>query len=56
MPNSDDQKKLLDSLMSQLSAEDRKKLESVLADKSATEKILSTPQAQQLLQKLTGGK
>lgn len=56
MPNNEEQKKLLDSLMNQLSEEDRKKLGSVLADKSATEKILSTPQAQQLLQKLMGGK
>jgi len=56
MPTNDDQKKLLDSLLSQLSAEDRKKLDSVLADKSATEKILSTPEAKQILQKLTGGK
>ena len=57
MPNSnEEQKKLLDSLMNQLSAQDRQKLESVLADKSATEKILSTPQAKQLLQKLMGGK
>jgi F0F1-type ATP synthase assembly protein I len=56
MPNNEDQKKMLESLMGQLNAEDRRKLESVLADKSATEKILSTPQAQQLLQKLKGGK
>lgn len=56
MPNNDDQKALLDSLLKQLSSEDRKKLDSVLADKSAAERILSTPEAQQLLQKLTGGK
>ena len=56
MLNDDEQKKLLDSLMGQLSADDRKKLENVLADKTATEKILSTPQAQELMHKLTGGK
>lgn len=56
MPNNEDQKQLLNSLLSQLSAEDRKKLEGILADKTATEKILSTPQAQQLLEKFRGGK
>jgi len=57
MPNSnEDQKKLLDSLLGQLSAQDRQKLENVLADKTATDKILSTPEAKKLLQQLMGGK
>lgn len=56
MPNNDEQKQLLNNLLGQLSADDRQKLESILADKTATQKILSTPQAQQLLQKFTGGK
>lgn len=57
MPNNnEEQKKFLDGLMGQLSAQDRQKLESVLADKSATDKILSTPEAQKLLQQLMGGK
>nr|WP_319489520.1 hypothetical protein [uncultured Caproiciproducens sp.] len=56
MPNNDAQKQLLESLLGQLSADDRKKLESVLADKTATEKILSTPQAKELLKQFTGGK
>lgn len=56
MPNNDDQKQLLNYLMGQLSAEDRQKLDGLLADKSATERILSTPEAQQLLRKFQGGK
>ncbi|WP_312695351.1 hypothetical protein [Caproiciproducens sp.] len=56
MPNNDGQKQLLESLLGQLSADDRKKLQDVLADKTATEKILNTPQAQELLKKFTGGK
>jgi hypothetical protein len=56
MPNNEEQKQLLNKLMNQLSEDDRKKLEGILADKSATQKILSTPQAQELLQKIMGGK
>ena len=56
MPNNEEQKQLLNILLGQLSEEDRKKLEGILSDKSATEKILSTPQAQQLLQKFKGEK
>jgi hypothetical protein len=56
MVNNEERKQLLNSLMSQLSAEDRAKVEGILADKAATQKILSTPQAQELLQKLMGGK
>ncbi|MBW7572855.1 hypothetical protein [Caproiciproducens faecalis] len=56
MPNNDAQKQLLESLLGQLNTEDRKKLQDILADKTATEKILSTPQAQELLKKFTGGK
>ena len=56
MANNEEQKQLLNSLLGQLSADDRQKLEGILADKSATQKILSTPQAQELLQKFMGGK
>jgi hypothetical protein len=56
MANNEERKQLLDSLMGQLSAEDRAKLENILADKAATQKILSTPQAQELLLKILGGK
>lgn len=56
MPNNDEQKQLLNYLMGQLSDADRKKLDDILSDKSQTEKILSTPEAQQLLRKFQGGK
>lgn len=56
MPNNEDQKQMINSLLSMLSEQDKKTLEGILADKSATEKILSTPEAQQLMQKIKGGK
>ncbi|NLJ32139.1 MAG: hypothetical protein GX424_11150 [Clostridiales bacterium] len=56
MPNNEDQKQLLNYLMGQLSAGDREKLEGLLADKAETERLLKTPEAQQLLRKIQGGK
>lgn len=56
MPNNDDQQQLLNYLLGQLKEEDRKMLDGILADKAATDRILSTPEAQQLLHKLQGGK
>lgn len=56
MPNNDDQKQMINSLLSMLSDQDKKTLESILADKTATQRILSTPEAQQLMQKMKGGK
>lgn len=43
-------------LMNQLSPADRERVESVLHDKSAMQKLLSTPQAQALMKKFGGGK
>ena len=45
---------LLKSLMEQLSPADEQKLKQILADKDAQKKMLSTPQAQELLRKLFG--
>ena len=56
MPNNEDQKEMINSLLSMLSDQDKKTLESILADKAATQKILSTPEAQQLMHKIKGGK
>jgi len=56
MPNNEDQKQMINSLLSMLSDQDKKTLESILADKTATQKILSTPEAQQLMKKIKGGK
>ena len=46
----------LDSLMKKLGPEDRKKVQSLLADRKACEKILNTPEAQELIRKFMGGK
>lgn len=54
-PNAD-QQQLLNNLLKSLSPADTEKLNKILNDKEATNKILSTPQAQQLLQKFTSGK
>ncbi|MDC0700595.1 hypothetical protein [Clostridium sp. D33t1_170424_F3] len=54
-PNAD-QQQLLNNLLKSLSPTDTEKLNKILNDKDATSKILSTPQAQQLLQKFTSGK
>lgn len=54
-PNAD-QQQLLNNLLKSLSPADTDKLNKILNDKEATNKILSTPQAQQLLQKFTSGK
>lgn len=49
-------KKNVDKLFESLSGEDRKKVESILADRHKTEEIMKTPQAQALLKKLMGEK
>lgn len=46
----------LAKLLGNMSANDATKLQQVLSDKDAANKLLSTPQAQILLQKLMGGK
>lgn len=47
---------MLDSLMKKLSPEDRKKVQSLLSDREACRRMLGTPEAQELIRKLTGGK
>lgn len=46
----------LNQLLSGLSSNDAATLQKVLTDKNAANKLLSTPQAQQLLKTLMGGK
>ena len=46
----------LSKLLGNMSSSDAAKLQQVLSDKDAANKLLSTPQAQMLLQKLMGGK
>lgn len=47
---------MINGLLSMLSDQDKKTLENILADKSATEKILNTPEAQQIMRKIKGEK
>lgn len=49
-------KESVNQLFNSLSPEQQKKVESILSDKSQTEKILQTPQAQAILKKLLGEK
>lgn len=48
--------KSVEKLWQSLSDEQRKRVESILSDKNQTEKLLSTPQAKELMKKLTGEK
>lgn len=43
-----------ENLLNKLSNEDKEKVSKVLADKELTRKVLSTPKAQELLNKLLG--
>ncbi len=45
-----------EKLFGSLSDEDKKRVESILADRKKTEQVLKTPQAQALLKKLMGEK
>jgi hypothetical protein len=54
--NGDKNQQMLDALMKQLGPQDKKQLESLLADKAACQKILNTPEAQNLIKQFTGGK
>lgn len=46
----------LSGTLKNLSLDDAKKVEKVLNDKNAAEKLLSTPKARELLRKFLGGK
>lgn len=45
----------MNKLFEGLSPEQKKQVMSILSDKKQTERILSTPEAQKLMKKLTGG-
>lgn len=49
-----DRRALLEQLRSQLSAEDEESLRRILADRGAQQKLLSTPQARELMKRLFG--
>ena len=52
--NDKDRQALLQKLLNSLSPEDEKQLQAILQDKDAQKKMLSTPQAQELMKKLFG--
>ena len=49
-----DRRALLEKLRGQLSPEDENTLQRILADKHAQQKLLSTPQARELMKQLFG--
>ena len=49
-----DRRALLEKLLGQLSPEDENTLQRILADKDAQQKLLSTPQARELMKQLFG--
>ncbi|MBO5943960.1 MAG: hypothetical protein J6Q50_01525 [Clostridia bacterium] len=56
MKNQKDNKEAQDFLMKKLNPTQSKKLQEVMSDRNALEKMLSTPQAQELLRKFMGDK
>ncbi len=50
--NNENTKNAINSMLSKLSKEDMQKVQGVLNDKEATEKLLNSPQAKMLLKKL----
>ena len=52
--NDQDRQALLQKLMKSLSPSDEQQLQKILADKDAHKKMLSTPEAQELMKKLFG--
>ena len=53
-PPNAEQAKMLNNLLKSLSPADTAKLNQILNDQEATSRVLSTPQAQELLKQLTG--
>ena len=53
-PPNAEQAKMLNNLLKSLSPADTAKLNQILNDQEATSRVLSTPQAQEPLKKLTG--
>lgn len=56
MQNSAENSQLLQSLMNKLSPADQARVKSLLADRQACEKILNTPEAQDVIRRFKGGK
>ena len=56
MQNTGRDNNTIEELMKKLSPEDQKRVKMLLADKSACEKLLSTPEAKKIIRQFTGGK
>lgn len=56
MQNSAENSQLLQSLMNKLSPADQARVKSLLSDRKACEKILNTPEAQDVIRRFKGGK
>lgn len=54
MQNKNGNQQMLESLMKQLGPQDKKRLDALLSDKAACEKILNSPEAQKLMKELGG--
>lgn len=50
------QQQLLETLIAQLGPQDREKVKDLLDNREACQKILNTPEAQELIRKFKGGK
>lgn len=56
MQNTGRNDKTVENLMKKLSPEDQKRVKMLLADKSACEKLLNTPEAKRIIRQFNGGK
>ncbi|QNK39569.1 hypothetical protein [Caproicibacter fermentans] len=56
MQNNSGNNQLLETLMSKLGPQDQERVKSLLSDKEACEKILSSREAQDLIRQFKGGK
>jgi hypothetical protein len=56
MQNNAENNQLLETLMKKLSPEDRARVKALLSDRQACEKILSSPEAQDIIRRFKGGK
>ncbi len=50
------EKRKIESLLNNVSRDDMAKIDNVLSDKAAAEKLLNSPEAQELMKKLFGDK
>lgn len=56
MQNTNKNDNTAEELFKKLSPEDQKRVKTLLADKSACEKLLNSPEAKKIIRQFTGGK